>query len=71
VTRLRMLLRDARAIARPYRFGDDRWAGRGLLLVVVVVTLELVYQMLLIRWRRWLTESASSSWSATGTGLSR
>jgi vitamin B12/bleomycin/antimicrobial peptide transport system ATP-binding/permease protein len=28
---------------RPYWFADDRWAGRGLLLVVVALTLGMVY----------------------------
>jgi putative ATP-binding cassette transporter len=111
VTRLRTLLRDAWVIARPYWFSDDRWAGRGLLLVVVALTLGLVYinvllnrwnntfynalqdknyaifvrqvihfawlaiayivvtvyqlylnQMLLIRWRRWLTDRYLRAW---------
>lgn len=115
MTRLRTLLRDAWVIARPYWFSDDRWAGRGLLLVVVALTLGLVYinvllnrwnntfynalqdrdyavfirqiirfswlagvyivaavyrlylnQMLLIRWRRWLTERYLRAWLTDG-----
>ena len=51
MTRLRTLLREAWVIARPYWFSDDRWAGRGLLLVVVGLTLGLVYiNVLLNRW---------------------
>jgi ABC-type uncharacterized transport system fused permease/ATPase subunit len=51
VTRLRTLLRDAWVIARPYWFSDDRWAGRGLILVVVALTLGLVYiNVLRNRW---------------------
>src|SRR5262245_31783015 len=43
MTSLRRLLRDARAIARPYWFSEDRWAARGLLLVVIALTLGIVY----------------------------
>src|SRR5437879_3867638 len=51
VTRLRTLLRDAWLIARPYWYSDDRWAGPGLLLVVVALTLGQVYiNVLLNRW---------------------
>jgi len=115
VTRLRTLLRDAWLIARPYWYSDDRWAGRGLLLVVVALTLGQVYinvllnrwnntfynalqdrdyavfirqvirfswlagayivvavyqlylnQMLLIRWRRWLTDRYLRAWLTDG-----
>jgi vitamin B12/bleomycin/antimicrobial peptide transport system ATP-binding/permease protein len=48
---LRRLLRDAWAIARPYWFSEDRWAARGLLLVVVGLTLGIVYiNVLLNQW---------------------
>src|SRR5512132_244721 len=51
MTGLRRLLRDAWAIARPYWFSEDRWAGRGLLLVVVALTLGIVYiNVLLNQW---------------------
>jgi len=115
VTRLRTLLRDAWLIARPYWYSDDRWAGPGLLLVVVALTLGQVYinvllnrwnntfynalqdrdyavfvrqvirfswlaaayivvavyqlylnQMLLIRWRRWLTDRYLRAWLTDG-----
>jgi putative ATP-binding cassette transporter len=36
---------------RPYWFSDDRWAGRGLLLAVVLLTLGMVYlSVLLNQW---------------------
>ena len=115
MTRLRTLLRDAWLIARPYWYSDDRWAGPGLLLVVVALTLGQVYinvllnrwnntfynalqdrdyavfvrqvirfswlaaayivvavyqlylnQMLLIRWRRWLTDRYLRAWLTDG-----
>jgi len=108
---VRTLLRDAWTIARPYWFSGERWAGRGLLALVIALTLGLVYinvllnrwnatfynalqnrdyavfirqlvrfswlagayivvavyqlyvnQMLLIRWRRWLTERYLGAW---------
>jgi len=43
MTRLREMLRDAWTLIRPYWFSEDRWAGRGLLLVVVVLNLFIVY----------------------------
>jgi len=43
LTRLRRLLPDAWAMIRPYWFSEDRWVGRGLLLVVVALTLGMVY----------------------------
>src|SRR5258708_21368509 len=50
-TRLRPLLRDAWALARPYWRSDDRWAARGLLVLVVALNLGLVYINVLInRW---------------------
>jgi putative ATP-binding cassette transporter len=51
MTRLRGLLRDSWAIARPYWFSEDRWGARGLLLVVVVLNLGIVYvNVLLNQW---------------------
>jgi vitamin B12/bleomycin/antimicrobial peptide transport system ATP-binding/permease protein len=51
MTGLRRLLRDAWTIARPYWFSEDRWAGRGLLLVVVALNLGMVYiNVLLNQW---------------------
>ena len=35
MSRMRQLFRDAWAIARPYWFSEDRWAGRGLLVAVI------------------------------------
>src|SRR5258708_30388562 len=50
-TRLRPLLRDAWALARPYWRSDDRWAARGLLVLVVALNLGIVYINVLInRW---------------------
>src|SRR5260370_28094971 len=49
--RLREMLRDAWTLIRPYWFSEDRWAGRGLLLVVVVLNLFIVYiNVLLCKW---------------------
>jgi vitamin B12/bleomycin/antimicrobial peptide transport system ATP-binding/permease protein len=39
----RAFLRDVWALARPYWFSEDRWAGRGLLAVVLAMTLGMVY----------------------------
>ncbi|HZP39447.1 MAG TPA: ABC transporter ATP-binding protein/permease [Methylomirabilota bacterium] len=51
MTRLRAVLHDAWTLIRPYWFSEDRWAGRGLLLVVVVLNLFLVYiNVLLSQW---------------------
>ncbi len=43
MTRLRLILPDAWSIIRPYWFSEDRWAARGLLLVIVSLTLGMVY----------------------------
>jgi putative ATP-binding cassette transporter len=51
VGRLRRTLPDAWRIIRPYWVSDDRWAGLGLLLAVVGLTLAMVYlSVLLNRW---------------------
>src|SRR6267378_350994 len=51
VGRLRQILPDAWKMIRPYWFSEDRWAARGLLLVVVSLTLGMVYlSVLLNRW---------------------
>jgi putative ATP-binding cassette transporter len=51
MTGLRRLLREAWAIAWPYWFSEDRWAARGLLLVVVLLNLGIVYiNVLLNQW---------------------
>ncbi len=51
VTRIGKVLRHAWAIARPYWFSEDRWAGRGLLLAVVCLNLGIVYiNVLLNKW---------------------
>jgi putative ATP-binding cassette transporter len=43
MTRAGHFLRDVWALARPYWFSEDRWAGRGLLAVLVALNLGLVY----------------------------
>jgi putative ATP-binding cassette transporter len=43
ITRLRRMLPDAWAMIRPYWFSEDRWMARGLLLVIVSLTLGMVY----------------------------
>jgi putative ATP-binding cassette transporter len=49
--RVRELFVDAHALIRPYWSSEDRWAGRGLLLVVVGLNLAIVYiNVLLNRW---------------------
>ncbi|HKC08566.1 MAG TPA: ABC transporter ATP-binding protein/permease [Methylomirabilota bacterium] len=51
MNRLRESLRDAWTLIRPYWFSEDRWAGRGLLLAVVALTLFGVYiTVLLSQW---------------------
>jgi len=51
MTSVRQMLRDAWAITRPYWFSEDRWAGRGLLLVVVALNLGIVaINVLLNKW---------------------
>jgi putative ATP-binding cassette transporter len=42
-TRLRRLLPNAWAMIRPYWSSEDRWAGWGLLLVVIALSLGMVY----------------------------
>ena len=50
-SRLRRTLPDAWRMIRPYWFSEDRWAARGLLLVVVAITLGMVYlSVLLNQW---------------------
>src|SRR6266446_950895 len=49
--RLRQILPDAWRMIRPYWFSEDRWPARGLLLVVVALTLGMVYlSVLLNQW---------------------
>jgi putative ATP-binding cassette transporter len=51
-TGLRQVLRDARAMTRPYWFSDDRWAVWGLLLSVIVLNLRVSYiSVLLNMWK--------------------
>ena len=51
MTRLRELLHDAWTLIRPYWFSEDRWAGRGLLAVVVGLNLFIVFiNVLLSKW---------------------
>jgi putative ATP-binding cassette transporter len=48
---LRRTLSNAWAMIGPYWFSDDRWAARGLLLAVVLLTLGMVYlSVLLNQW---------------------
>ena len=64
MTRLREMLRDAWTLIRPYWFSEDRWAGRGLLLVVVVLNLVIVYINVL------LTSGTTSSTTRSRTRTS-
>ncbi len=49
--RLRELLHDAWILIRPYWFSEDRWAGRGLLAVVIGLNLFIVFiNVLLSKW---------------------
>ncbi|MEX2221964.1 MAG: ABC transporter ATP-binding protein/permease [Candidatus Rokuibacteriota bacterium] len=51
MARLRELLHDTWTLTRPYWFSEDRWAGRGLLLLVIGLNLGLVYlNVLFNRW---------------------
>ena len=51
MSRMRQLFRDAWAIARPYWFSEDRWAGRGLLVAVIALNLSIVFiNVLLNKW---------------------
>src|SRR6202040_4207623 len=51
VGRLRRTFPDAWRMIRPYWFSEDRWPARGLLLVVVALTLGMVYlSVLLNQW---------------------
>jgi vitamin B12/bleomycin/antimicrobial peptide transport system ATP-binding/permease protein len=51
MSRMRQLFRDAWAIARPYWFSEDRWAGRGLLVAVIALNLGIVFiNVLLNQW---------------------
>jgi len=43
MARLRELLHDTWTLTRPYWFSEDRWAGRGLLLLVIGLNLGIVY----------------------------
>src|SRR3954470_14104293 len=46
-------LRDVWALTRPYWSSEERWAARGLLLVIVVLNLGLVFiDVLLNDWNR-------------------
>jgi putative ATP-binding cassette transporter len=51
MARLREMLHEAWTLTRPYWFSEDRWAGRGLLAVVVGINLAIVYiNVLLNQW---------------------
>ncbi len=51
MTNMRALLRDAWAIARPYWFSEDRWAGRALLVAVIALNLGIVaINVMLNKW---------------------
>lgn len=48
----RTFLRDLWALTRPYWFSDERWSARGLLAVIVGLSLGLVYlEVLFNRWQ--------------------
>jgi len=47
----RHFLRDTWHLAKPYWFSEDRWRGRGLLVVIISMSLGLVYiNVLLNKW---------------------
>jgi len=51
MARLRELLQDTWTLIRPYWFSEDRWAGRGLLILVIGLNLGIVYiNVLLNQW---------------------
>ena len=51
MTNMRALLHDAWAIARPYWFSEDRWAGRALLVAVIALNLGIVaINVMLNKW---------------------
>jgi putative ATP-binding cassette transporter len=51
MARLRELLHDTWTLIRPYWSSEDRWAGRGLLLLVIGLNLGIVYiNVLLNQW---------------------
>ncbi len=51
MSRVRRLLHNAWALTRPYWFSEDRWAARGLLLVVITLNLGIVFiNVLLNKW---------------------
>ena len=51
MARLRELLQDTWTLVRPYWFSEDRWAGRGLLVLVIGLNLGMVYiNVLLNEW---------------------
>jgi putative ATP-binding cassette transporter len=51
MARLREMLHEAWTLTRPYWFSEDRWAGRGLLALVVGLNLAIVYiNVLLNQW---------------------
>ena len=51
MARLRELLQDTWTLIRPYWFSEDRWAGRGLLVLVIGLNLGIVYiNVLLNQW---------------------
>ncbi len=111
MTAVKKSLQDTWRLARPYWFSEDRWYGRGLLAVIVSMSLGIVYinvllnkwnktfydtlqnhdwngfkhqlgifcilafiyiavavyqlylqQMLIIRWRKWLTDKFQERW---------
>ena len=51
MARLRELRQDTWTLIRPYWFSEDRWAGRGLLVLVIGLNLGIVYiNVLLNQW---------------------
>ncbi len=51
MARLRELLHDTWTLVRPYWSSEDRWAGRGLLILVIGLNLGIVYiNVLLNQW---------------------
>ena len=63
---MRAFFRDAWRLARPYWFSEDRWAGRGLLALVVGLNLGQVYlNVLFNEWNKFFYDALQDkNWDA-------